>query len=435
MKNEVSNILSLIEKGDTYKALDQAKSLYIKNESNIDAIKLLAYCYIQVGNFNKVITILKKGYSKKKELRDFDYFNNMGYALSQIEEFEESLSYLEKASELDNNPSVKTCLAEVFLKKREFQKAKEMILIAMDTIKKIGHKSFTRYANIFLLYSEINGALKKDEETIELFNKILLDNFNESIFFILANINTKSIDKKIIGKAEKQLLNNEISYKSKIERFNYVIPLNFGLAMYYQSKDKNKSETFFDNGNKEIFKSTRYNSHQYQERILKTMDLYLKKYKPFDEGDRKHGEHNFFIVGSPRSGTTLVESIVTANDQVFSGGELKSGKDIIESNILSREQSLSDLNHRFISKYLRRTSYLKGSYDYIVDKMPENFLYIGLIQKLLPKSKIIRVFRNPWDTAISLYKQRYVLNIPFSVSFFNIGVFFCKFRSHKFILG
>ena len=105
----------------------------------------------------------------------------------------------------------------------------------------------------------------------------------------------------------------------------------------------------------------------------------------------------------------MLESIVTANDKVFSGGELKSGKDIIERNVLSQRQSLSELNHKFISKYLRRTSYLRGSYDYIVDKMPENFLYLGLIQKLLPKSKIIRVFRNHWDTAISLYKQRYVI--------------------------
>ena len=91
-------------------------------------------------------------------------------------------------------------------------------------------------------------------------------------------------------------------------------------------KNKEKSEKYFDNGNREIFSSTRYNSHQYQERIFQTMNFYLLKYKSFDERDRDHGKNNFFIVGSPRSGTTLVESIVTANDKVFSGGGLKSGK-------------------------------------------------------------------------------------------------------------
>ena len=429
MKNEISNILKLIENGETFKALDGAKLFYKKDQKNIDAIKLLAYSYIQLGNFDQVIKVLEEGYNKKKDLKDFDYYNNMGYALSQIEEYEEAISYLKRAQEFKNSPSVKTCLAEVFLKQRNFVEAGEIILSALEDIKKIGTKSFNKYANIFLLISEINSALNKDEETISLFNQILQNEFNENIFFLLANINPNSIEKTIIEIAEKNLLTNENNYKNKIERFNFVTPLYFDLAMYYESKDKEKSEKYFDNGNKEIFSSTRYNSHQYQERIVKTMNLYVKKYKSFDERDRDHGKKNFFIMGSPRSGTTLVESIVTANDKVFSGGELKSGKYIIEKNILSNEQSFNDLNHKFISKYLRRTSYLRGSYEYIVDKMPENFLYLGMIQKLLPKAKIIRVFRNPWDTAISLYKQRYVLNIPYSVSFFNIGVFLANFEA------
>ena len=429
MKNEISNILKLIENGEAFKALDGAKLFYKKDQKNIDAIKLLAYSYIQLGNFDQVIKVLEEGYNKKKDLKDFDYYNNMGYALSQIEEYDEAISYLKRAQEFKNSPSVKTCLAEVFLKQRNFVEAGEIILSALEDIKKIGTKSFNKYANIFLLISEINSALNKDEETISLFNQILQNEFNENIFFLLANINPNSIEKTIIEIAEKNLLTNENNYKNKIERFNFVTPLYFGLAMYYESKDKEKSEKYFDNGNKEIFSSTRYNSHQYQERIVKTMNLYVKKYKSFDESDRDHGKKNFFIMGSPRSGTTLVESIVTANDKVFSGGELKSGKYIIEKNILSNEQSFNDLNHKFISKYLRRTSYLRGSYEYIVDKMPENFLYLGMIQKLLPKAKIIRVFRNPWDTAISLYKQRYVLNIPYSVSFFNIGVFLANFEA------
>ena len=61
--------------------------------------------------------------------------------------------------------------------------------------------------------------------------------------------------------------------------------------------------------------------------------------------------------------------------------------------------------------------------------MPENFLYLGIIIKTTSKSKVIRIFRDPWDTAISLYKQRYVLNIPYSVSFFNIGVFMSNFEA------
>ena len=91
--------------------------------------------------------------------------------------------------------------------------------------------------------------------------------------------------------------------------------------------------------------------------------------------------------------------------------------------MLSSDKNFAGFRHLFKSKYLRRTSYLKGKYNYIVDKMPENFLYIGYLLKLLPKAKIIRMYRNPWDIAVSLYRQRYVQNVPYSCSFFNIGIF------------
>ena len=122
MKNEISNVLNLIESGDTYKALQNAKSFYGKNKNNIDAIKLLAYSNIQIGNFEKVIEVLEDGYGKREELRDFDFYNNMGYALSQIEELDESISYLKKALKVKDDPSTKSSLAEIFLKKENLRK-------------------------------------------------------------------------------------------------------------------------------------------------------------------------------------------------------------------------------------------------------------------------------------------------------------------------
>ena len=430
MKNEISNILNLIETGNTIKALEEAKTFHSQHKNNLDGIKLLAYTYITLGNVEKVISVLEDGYKNRKDLQDFDYFNNLGYALLKVEEFEKSIFNLERAIKINSSePGVFISMAELYIKCRDFNEAIKYIEKALEITKKIGPNSYIKYANLFLLMSEVNSALKQDTKSISMFNDILNKEFSENIFFLLANIDPKSVTKNHINKAEDKLSDNEKKFKNKIDRFNYVVPIHFGLGMSYQSIDKAKSESYFDLGNDEIFNNTRYNSHQYQERIVKTMELYIKKYKNFKTDVMTHGEKNFFIVGTPRSGTTLVESIISANSQVFSGGELASARQIIEKNVLSKEQSLSGLSHQFVSKYLRRTSFLRGSSDYIVDKMPENFLYLGIISKLLTKSKIIRIFRDPWDTAISLYKQRYVLNIPYSVSFFNIGVFLANFEA------
>ena len=72
-----------------------------------------------------------------------------------------------------------------------------MISLALEIVKKIGNESFSKYVNVFLLVSEINGALKKDEETIFLFNKILENRFNENIFFLLCYINPKLVNERI----------------------------------------------------------------------------------------------------------------------------------------------------------------------------------------------------------------------------------------------
>ena len=90
-----------------------------------------------------MIEVLKKSYDKNKDLRDFDYFNNMGYALSQIEEYEESISNLEIASKLKENSNVQTSLAEIYLKKRDFKKAKEMISAALEVVKKLAMNLLT----------------------------------------------------------------------------------------------------------------------------------------------------------------------------------------------------------------------------------------------------------------------------------------------------
>ena len=142
------------------------------------------------------------------------------------------------------------------------------------------------------------------------------------------------------------------------------------------------------------------------------------------------GEKNIFILGSPRSGTTLIESIIGSSNNVMSAGELLSASRLIERFLqLSEKINVNNFIEDFQDKYISRVNYIKANKEFVVDKLPENFSYIGYINKILPKSKIIRTFRHPWDVATSLFKQRYVANIPYSCSFFNIGVFFANFEA------
>lgn len=106
-----------------------------------------------------------------------------------------------------------------------------------------------------------------------------------------------------------------------------------------------------------------------------------------------------FILGMPRSGTTLVEQIVASHPTVFAGGELPYA---LQALTLSRDgASLPESGRHYIDK-LRGLAGYQGQ-RHITDKLPGNYMSLGLIASMLPNAKIIHCRRDPIDTAISCY--------------------------------
>ena len=224
--------------------------------------------------------------------------------------------------------------------------------------------------------------------------KLLLDQqFHPDIFYLLATIDSSMIDNKLLDQALKHLEHNDSVFENKLDRFWFVHPLYFALAIYYEKIDKDKSEEFYHLGNNETMNSLRYNSFSYQKNISKIFEHYKNEINNFST-DHKIGSKNIFILGTPRSGTTLIESIIASNDEVTSGGELLSAFKLIDEFVNNKEDSELDVFVKnFKEQYLAKTDFLRGNYNLIVDKLPENFLFIGYLLKLLPGAKIIRTFK------------------------------------------
>lgn len=120
-----------------------------------------------------------------------------------------------------------------------------------------------------------------------------------------------------------------------------------------------------------------------------------------------------FIVGMPRSGTSLVEQIISSHPAVFGAGELRYMGDIAASFSppAAKDQKypagLSQLSLQDVEglamRYLRPVLEIAGESPLVTDKMPHNFLYLGLINILFPQARIIHVTRSPLDNCLSLY--------------------------------
>ncbi|MEM6606530.1 MAG: sulfotransferase, partial [Pseudomonadota bacterium] len=131
-----------------------------------------------------------------------------------------------------------------------------------------------------------------------------------------------------------------------------------------------------------------------------------------------------FVVGQPRTGTTLIERIIVAHSQVHSAGELKQFGhclrrlgDYREAHSHSPALALIGANVdplKLGTAYLQATAPLRGETPRFVDKLPPNYLFIPLILKALPNAKIVHLRRSPMDACFASFKQLFADAYPHS---------------------
>lgn len=133
-----------------------------------------------------------------------------------------------------------------------------------------------------------------------------------------------------------------------------------------------------------------------------------------------------FVVGMPRSGTTLVEQILAAHPAIKGAGELKFAQRIADRIAGYPKSAPALTGEQFASlgaQYLKSAKTIAGGHRHLVDKMPANFLHLGLIRLALPGARIIHIRRNPADTGLSIYSKLFSGDQPFAYNLAELGAF------------
>jgi tetratricopeptide (TPR) repeat protein len=123
-----------------------------------------------------------------------------------------------------------------------------------------------------------------------------------------------------------------------------------------------------------------------------------------------------FIVGMPRSSTSLVEQILASHPEVHGGGELP----YMGSLLAQYSHDIRTLGQR----YLKQLRALNPKARFITDKMPHNFLHLGLIAQAIPGVRIIHTQRNALDTCLSIYFHNFNANHPYATSLADLGHYY-----------
>jgi hypothetical protein len=135
------------------------------------------------------------------------------------------------------------------------------------------------------------------------------------------------------------------------------------------------------------------------DRLIATFDAGFMSTPP--RASASLSERPVFVLGMPRSGTSLAEQILASHPAVFGAGEISFWDDAFGAYDPQALSAIAD-------EYLARTAQAPAGALRVVDKMPANFLYAGLIHAVFPRARIIHLRRHPIDTCLSIYFQNFL---------------------------
>ena len=194
--------------------------------------------------------------------------------------------------------------------------------------------------------------------------------------------------------------------------------LYFAISKAYEDKKRYKDAFKFLSKANDLYReditfSTK-NSNNYFRLVKKVFSKDFCE-EAFDK-ENHLGEGIIFVLGMPRSGTSLAEQILASHSKVFGAGELRHFRKSIDRVFLQKEGKKFPKNVALYpldsfkeigADYEKTILELRNGSTYFVDKMPYNFMYIPLIRLSLPKSKIVLTERNPIDNCLSIYKMKF----------------------------
>ncbi|MEJ2033555.1 MAG: sulfotransferase [Deltaproteobacteria bacterium] len=283
--------------------------------------------------------------------------------------------------------------------------------------------------NLGVIYNELG---RKESAIASLRKALSLKPDNVLAFKGLSRIMKFSEDDDVLRKMENLYSEGKLS---RAERKD----LGFALGnVFGDLKEYDKSFNYFLKANRLKRKSYEYsiqNDCNFFERIK---EVFSADFFASHHGSGHQDRSPIFILGMPRSGTTLVEQILASHPLVFGAGELAILGHITSSICTGREIAQfpecmlhlgMDALARIGSDYLEKIRRQANDAEYITDKMPHNFLRVGLIKAILPHAKVIHCIRNPMDNCLSIFKMDFTGPHGYAYDLVEIGQYYNLYRA------
>jgi tetratricopeptide (TPR) repeat protein len=445
----------LLQAGQIQESEKSCLSILNKYPNYPEALLLLGIIANRVGNIDLAITRFHQAIIIKPNLADAYY--NLGNAHQTLGHIEEAIQCFNKTITLKPDfASAHNNLGIIFIGLERLEEAvthfKRALTLKPDyalahnnignALKDLGQVADAKFHFEQALsfkpdYADAHsnlGTLCQDmghkEEAISHYEQALIiqPNFSGAHY----NLTKIKPEQEQVPKLEGLLSSPAVSDE---DAMNY----HFALGNIFNfDKSYSKSFEHFIKGNTLKRKTINYDSHKHTDFIDSLIETYSENYFKEKTIIGSDSDLPVFILGMPRSGTTLVEQIVSSHPQVFGADELSTlgriegaiGQKYESSNPYPQCMSLFDDSSacELASEYLHELRGYSQEATRITDKAPYNFLRIGLIKLLFPKARIIHCQRNVLDTCTSIFLNNFTSGNEFSYDLREIGQFYLDYE-------
>lgn len=394
-----------------------------KQNNHADAYFLLAMVNVKVGQITKAIKLIEKALTFSNEI---EYKAHLAKCYALIGELNKARDCVENINPADiDNPitsdTIGVALSRVGLHTQAIQ-----FFIQTLTLDKKNAGYHYNYGISCKFIGDFAQAKKAFEQSIE------IEPLHVESHYALTDVT------KITN--ENNHIDRLLRLQKKINTPDDKLHIAHALGREYEAIGQ------FDRAieclkQSKLAKKSQINYHFSQDMKMFEVLQDLIKNRKFARCNGYDDDSAIFIVGMPRTGTTIIERILTQAPNVHSLGELQdfalltkqlskdSSNKILNDNVLN---NLDNIDFSLLGNtYIQKAKTLSNGSDKFVDKMPLNILYAQLILTALPKAKIICLNRSPLDTIMSNFKQLFATNYSFyhySLDLKDIYAFYKQFK-------
>jgi len=420
---EMSKAKEHQEAGRNENAEDIYRNILKENPDHIEAARLLAGIAMEHKKYRDAEIFLQRVVKNAPEYSRA--WVDLVAAQREQNKFREALYSAKKLLKLD--PS----LSESY-----------MVLASAEGVSGLHEQAINTYKKAVKLDPNRAGAmcsmahhlktLGKHEEAVDAYRKaIKIKPEHTESYWSLANLKTFSFKEEEITAMEDLLSNSDLPDAGRVHLFN-------ALGLEYESR-KNYDKAFENMSSCNVLrrKAETYDPVEFETTVEKLIELLPAKKIKASKMEEKVVTP-IFVVGLPRSGSTLIEQILASHSLVEGTHELHELTLAMQST-----RDKFDITKRFPEAisffkydhwkmlgedYLSNTEKYRTDKLFFIDKNPNNFAFIGAIKLAIPNAKIINAKRHPLDSCYGSFKQLFASGQPFSYDLIELGEYYMEYQ-------